>query len=76
MKKLTYITLVVFILPLFLISCANEYDGGIYTGSSMSTNPTIDKSKEEPELFDSKEAVEENVADSEVEKIPSEENYK
>ncbi|MGY9041997.1 MAG: hypothetical protein ACKVKZ_06420 [Alphaproteobacteria bacterium] len=42
----------------------------------MSTNPTIDKSKEEPELFDFKEAVEENVADSEVEKIPSEENYK
>ena len=76
MKKLTYISLVVFTLPLFLISCANEYDGGIYTGSSMSTNSTIDKPKEESELFVSQEAVEEKVAESAVEKIPSEENYK
>ncbi len=32
--------------------------------------------KKSPNFLDSKEAVEENVADSEVEKIPSEENYK
>ena len=76
MKKLKYIMLVIFTLPLFLISCANEYDGGIYTGSSMSTNPAIDKPKEEPEPFDYRETVEEKVADSGVEKKPSEENYK
>ena len=36
MKKIKLL-IIVFILPLFLISCSNQYDGGIYTGSSMSS---------------------------------------
>jgi len=46
MKKIKLL-IIVFILPLFLISCSNQYDGGIYTGSSMSSKKSNEQNDEE-----------------------------
>ena len=76
MKKLTYITLVVFTLPLFLISCANEYDGGIYTGSSMSTNPSDENLSKKIQTTKPEVAPQDDMPKEEREPAISEENYK
>ena len=76
MKKLTYIILAILILPLFLISCSNDYDGGIYTGSSMSTKKS-EKAIEKGSIVEqSQEIQEEIIHEPKPEKEISEEDYK
>ena len=53
MKKIKLL-IIVFILPLFLISCSNQYDGGIYTGSSMSSNKSNEQNDEENIVIEEK----------------------
>ena len=36
MKKIKLLV-ITFMFPLILMNCSNQYDGGIYTGSSMSS---------------------------------------
>ena len=53
MKKIKLL-IIVFILPLFLISCSNQYDGGIYTGSSMSSKKSNEQNDEENIVIEEK----------------------
>jgi len=76
MKKLTYITLAILILPLFLISCSNDYDGGIYTGSSMSTKKSEKAIEKRSIVKQSQEIQEEIINEPKPEKEISEEDYK
>ena len=76
MKKLTYITLAILILPLFLISCSNDYDGGIYTGSSMSTKKSEKVIEKGSIVKQSQEIQEEIINEPKPEKEISEEDYK
>ena len=76
MKKLTYITLAILILPLFLISCSNDYDGGIYTGSSMSTKKSDNVIEKGSIVKQSQEIQEEIINEPKPEKEISEEDYK
>ena len=76
MKKLTYITLAILILPLFLISCSNDYDGGIYTGSSMSTKKSEKVIEKGSIVKQSQEIQEEIINEPKSEKEISEEDYK
>ena len=76
MKKLTYITLAILILPLFLISCSNDYDGGIYTGSSMSTKKSDNVIEKGSIVKQSQEIQEEIINEPKSEKEISEEDYK
>lgn len=76
MKKLTYIILAILILPLFLISCSNDYDGGIYTGSSMSTKKSEKVIEKGSIVKQSQEIQEEIINEPKPEKEISEEDYK
>jgi hypothetical protein len=76
MKKLTYITLAILILPLFLISCSNDYDGGIYTGNSMSTKKSEKAIEKGSIVKQSQEIQEEIINEPKPEKEISEEDYK
>ena len=76
MKKLTYIILAILILPLFLISCSNDYDGGIYTGNSMSTKKSEKANEKGSIVKQSQEIQEEIINEPKPEKEISEEDYK
>lgn len=76
MKKLTYIILAILILPLFLISCSNDYDGGIYTGNSMSTKKSEKAIEKGSIVKQSQEIQEEIINEPKPEKEISEEDYK
>ena len=39
--------IITFIFPLILINCSNQYDGGTYTGSSMSSKKIDEKNDQE-----------------------------
>jgi hypothetical protein len=76
MKKFIYIPTVIFILSLTLTNCSNEYDGGIYTGSSMSAKQPVEKIDEELKITQNQQAEVEVVIENVVEETTSEENYK
>ena len=76
MKKFIYIPIVIFTLPLFLISCTSQYDGGIYTGSSMSTKNPVEDIEKETIVETPLEAKKEIISEIKSEKTISEENYK
>ena len=76
MKKFIYILIVIFTLPLFLISCTSQYDGGIYTGSSMSTKNPVEDIEKETIVETPLEAEKEIISEIKYEKTISEENYK
>ena len=76
MKKFIYISIAIFTLPLFLISCSNQYDGGIYTGSSMSAKKP-EKDIEKETIVDAPQKVKKEIINEiKSEKTISEENYK
>jgi len=82
MKKIKLL-IIVFILPLFLISCSNQYDGGIYTGSSMSSKKSNEQNDEENIVNDEENIVIEEKLTSETistqssdQKIENEDIYK
>ena len=67
---------IVFILPLFLISCSNQYDGGIYTGSSMSSKKSNEQNDEENIVIEEKLTSETISTQSSDQKIENEDIYK
>ena len=75
MKKIKLL-IIVFILPLFLISCSNQYDGGIYTGSSMSSKNSNEQNDEENIVIEEKLTSETISTQSSDQKIENEDNYK
>ena len=75
MKKIKLL-IIVFILPLFLISCSNQYDGGIYTGSSMSSKKSSEQNDEENIVIEEKLTSETISTQSSDQKIENEDNYK
>ena len=75
MKKIKLL-IIVFILPLFLISCSNQYDGGIYTGSSMSSKKPTEQDDQEIQVIEEKLTSETISTQSSDQKIENEDNYK
>ena len=71
--KLLIITL---IFPLALINCSNEYDGGTYTGSSMSSKKIAEKNDQETIVIEEKLAPDSVSTQSADEVIDDENNYK
>ena len=76
MKKFIYIPTVIFILSITLTNCSNEYDSGIYTGSSMSAKQPVEKIDEGLKITQNQQVEEEVIIETIVEETASEENYK
>mgnify|MGYP004257008145 FL=1 len=45
--KIFKLLIITFIFPLIFINCSNQYDGGTYTGSSMSSKKIAEKNDQE-----------------------------
>ncbi len=76
MKKIIYIPLAIFCLSVSLAGCSERYDGGIYTGSSMSTKPSDQNLSKEIQTTKPEVTAQEGVTKAESEPTISEENYK
>tara|TARA_B100001057_G_scaffold453496_1_gene498353 strand:+ start:77 stop:304 length:228 start_codon:yes stop_codon:yes gene_type:complete len=68
--------IIALIFPLILINCSNQYDGGIYTGSSMSSEKMSEKNDQETVVIEEKLTPESVSAQSTDEAIENEDNYK
>ena len=72
--KLLFIS---FIFLLTIVSCSSQYDGGIYTGNSMSTNQYPDEGIKDTDIVEEKLPPEDLTIQSTAEKnIENEDNYK
>ena len=76
MKKIIYIPLAIFCLSVSLAGCSERYDGGIYTGSSMSTKPSDQNLSKEIQTTNPEVAAQEDIPKEVSEPAISEENYK
>ena len=76
MKRIIYIPLAIFCLSVSLAGCSERYDGGIYTGSSMSTKPSDQNLSKEIQTTKPEVTAQEGVTKAESEPTISEENYK
>ena len=63
-------------LPLIFINCSNQYDGGIYTGSSMSSKKITEKNDQEDSVTEEKLMPETVSTQSIDEVVENENNYK
>ena len=68
--------IITFIFPLILINCSNQYDGGTYTGSSMSSEKMAEKNVQETIVVEEKLTPESVSTQSADPVIESEDNYK
>jgi hypothetical protein len=68
--------IITFIFPLILINCSNQYDGGTYTGSSMSSEKIAEKNVQETIVVKEKLTPESVSTQSADPVIESEDNYK
>ena len=75
MKKIKLLV-ITFMFPLILINCSNQYDGGIYTGSSMSSKKPTEQDDQEIEVIEEKLTSETISTQSSDQEIENEENYK
>ena len=72
--KLLFIS---FIFLLAIVSCSEQYDGGIYTGNSMSTKQSIDEETINTDIVEEKITPQDLTIQSTSEKnIENEDNYK
>lgn len=72
--KLLFIS---FIFLLTIVGCSNQYDGGIYTGNSMSTKQSIDEEIINTDIVEEKITPQDLTIQSTSEKnIENEDNYK
>ena len=72
--KLLFIS---FIFLLATVSCSEQYDGGIYTGNSMSTKQSIDEETINTDIVEEKITPQDLTIQSTSEKnIENEDNYK
>ena len=75
MKKIKLL-IIAFIFPLTLINCSNEYDGGTYTGSSMSSKKIAEKNNQENIIIEEKLTPESVSTQSANPVVENEDNYK
>ena len=72
--KLLFIS---FIFLLTIVSCSSQYDGGIYTGNSMSTKQPLDEEIKDNDIVEEKLPPQDLTIQSTSEKnIENEDNYK
>ena len=72
--KLLFIS---FIFLLTIVGCSNQYDGGIYTGNSMSTKQPLDEEIKDNDIVEEKLPPQDLTIQSTAEKnIENEDNYK
>lgn len=72
--KLLFIS---FIFLLTIVGCSNQYDGGIYTGNSMSTKQSIDEEIINTDIVEEKIMPQDLTVQSTSEKnVENEDNYK
>jgi len=62
--------------PLILMNCSNQYDGGIYTGSSMSSKKPTEQDDQEIQVIEEKLTSETISTQSSDQEIENEDNYK
>ena len=75
MKKIKLLV-ITFMFPLILMNCSNQYDGGIYTGSSMSSKKPTEQDNQEIQVIEEKLTSETISTQSSDQKIENEDNYK
>ena len=75
MKKIKLLV-ITFMFPLILVNCSNQYDGGIYTGSSMSSKKPTEQDDQEIQVIEEKLTSETISTQSSDQKIENEDNYK
>ena len=68
--------IITFIFPLIFINCSNQYDGGTYTGSSMSSKKITEKNDQEASVTEEKLMPETVSTQSIDEVVENENNYK
>ena len=74
--KNTKLLIIAFIFPLIFINCSNQYDGGTYTGSSMSSKKITEKNDQEDSVTEEKLMPETVSTQSIDEVVENENNYK
>jgi|TARA_B100002019_G_C21118915_1_gene522314 hypothetical protein len=75
MKKIKLLV-ITFMFPLILMNCSNQYDGGIYTGSSMSSKKPTEQDDQEIQVIEEKLTSETISTQSSDQEIENEDNYK
>ena len=75
MKKIKLLV-ITFMFPLILMNCSNQYDGGIYTGSSMSSKKPTEQDNQEIQVIEEKLTSETISTQSSDQEIENEDNYK
>ena len=75
MKKIKLLA-ITFMFPLILLNCSNKYDGGIYTGNSMSSEKSTEQNNQEIEVIEEKLTSETISTKSSDQKIENEDYYK
>ena len=75
MKKIKLLV-ITFMFPLILMNCSNQYDGGIYTGSSMSSKKSTEQDNQEIQVIEEKLTSETISTQSSDQKIENEDIYK
>jgi len=75
MKKIKLLV-ITFMVPLILMNCSNQYDGGIYTGSSMSSKKPTEQDDQEIQVIEEKLTPETISTQSSDQEIENEDNYK
>ena len=75
MKKIKLLV-ITFMFPLILVNCSNQYDGGIYTGSSMSSKKPTEQDDQEIQVIEEKLTSETISTQSSDQEIENEDNYK
>ncbi|MAU39191.1 MAG: hypothetical protein CML85_07505 [Rhodobiaceae bacterium] len=68
--------IITFIFPLILINCSNQYDGGTYTGSSLSSKKIDENSDQKTIVIEEKLTPETTSTQSADQIIENEDNYK
>ena len=72
MKKIKLLV-ITFMFPLILVNCSNQYDGGTYTGSSMSSKKITEKNDQEASVTEEK-LMPETVSTQSIDEVIENEN--
>lgn len=74
--KNTKLLIITFIFPLIFINCSNQYDGGTYTGSTMSSKKIAEENNLETIAIEEKLVPDAVSTESADPVIKNEDNYK
>tara|TARA_Y100001936_G_scaffold144975_1_gene141398 strand:- start:263 stop:490 length:228 start_codon:yes stop_codon:yes gene_type:complete len=74
--KYVKLLIIIFIFPLALINCSNQYDGGTYTGSSMSSKKTAEINNQETITIEKQITPDSASIQSTDQVVENEDNYK